>query len=86
MIVKSARKKDSPIDIKFNSKDGTTYSLERKSYIKYLGVLIDDTMPLKHHISYICSRISRNTGIISLLYGRVSKGLETIKFKNLTAV
>ena len=31
-LVYSARKKDSPIDIKFNSKDGTTNSLERKSY------------------------------------------------------
>ena len=66
-LVYSARKKDSPIDIKFNSKDGTTYSLERKSYIKYPGVLIDDTMSWKHHISYISSRISRNAGIISKL-------------------
>ena len=69
MIAKSARKKDSPIDIKLNSKDGTIYSLERKSY---KGVLIDDTMSWKHHISHICSRISCNTRIISKLRHHLS--------------
>ena len=67
MIIKSSRKKDASIDIMLTSKDGTTFSLERKSSIKYLGVMIDDTMSWKHHISYICSRISRNTGIIAKL-------------------
>ena len=40
---------------------------ERKSYIKYLGVIIDDSMSWKHHITYICSCISRNTEIMSKL-------------------
>ena len=31
--------------------------------IKYLGVLVDDTISWKYHISHICSRIFRNTGI-----------------------
>ena len=67
MIVKSARKKDMTIDIQIRSKDGSCHSLERKHCIKYLGVMIDDSISWKNHISYICSRISRNTGIISKL-------------------
>ena len=35
--------------------------------IKYLGVLLDETMSFNHHISYICTRIARNNGIISKL-------------------
>ena len=35
--------------------------------IKYLGVMIDNSLSWKYHISYICSRISRNTGIVSKL-------------------
>ena len=37
--------------------------IEKKHCIKYLGVLIDDTISWNYHISYTCSRISRNTGI-----------------------
>ena len=28
-------------------------SLERKTYVKYLGVLIDENLSWKHHINYI---------------------------------
>ena len=35
--------------------------------MKYLGVLLDETMSFNHHISYICARIARNNGIISKL-------------------
>ena len=35
--------------------------------IKYLGVLLDETISFNHHISYICTRIARNNGIISKL-------------------
>ena len=72
MIVKSARKRDATINIKLRSIDGTSYSLERKHHIKYLGVTIDDSMSWKYHISYICTQISRNTGIISRLRHYVS--------------
>ena len=37
------------------------------NYIKYLGIMIDDCVSWKYHISYICSQISRNIGIISKL-------------------
>ena len=35
----------------------------KKHCIKYLRVLIDDTILWNYHLSYTCSRISRNTGI-----------------------
>ena len=44
-----------------------TRGLEKRTYIKYLGVLIDDTLSWKHQVSYLCTRISRNTGIVGKL-------------------
>ena len=67
MIVKSKRKRDAPINIEIKGKDGESRLLERKNCIKYLGVMIDDSICWKHHIAYVCSRIARNTGIISKL-------------------
>ena len=67
MVVKSVRKKDIPISLNIISSDGSIYSLERKQCIKYLGVMIDESLSWKYHISFVCSRISRNTGIISKL-------------------
>ena len=43
------------------------FSLERKDYIKYLGVLIDNHLTWKYHISHVASKISRNIGIIARL-------------------
>ena len=43
--------------------DGESYSLEQKDHVKYLGVIIDDKLNWKYHISFLCSKISRNTGI-----------------------
>ena len=67
MIVKSSKKKDDQVNIKIESADGTINVLQRKQKIKYLGVLLDETMSFNHHISYICTRIARNNGIISKL-------------------
>ena len=44
-------------------KDGSQYILEKKNYIKYLGVSTDKTISWKYHISHIRSKISKNTGI-----------------------
>ena len=41
--------------------------VEEKKITKYLGVMIDESVSWKYHISYICSRVSRNVGIISKL-------------------
>lgn len=67
MIIKSPRKKEVNITITLKGKNNTSHSIERKSAIKYLGVFIDSTLSWKQHISYTCSRIARNTGIISKL-------------------
>ena len=34
---------------------------------KYLGVMIDSALTWKYHISYVCAKLSRNTGVISKL-------------------
>ena len=41
--------------------------LERKDYVKYLGVLIDSNLTWKQHILFISSKISKSLGIISRL-------------------
>lgn len=41
--------------------------LERKDYVKYLGILIDSNLTGKHHISHIASKISKSVGIICRL-------------------
>ena len=65
MIIKSQKKKDDQVNVNIESADGTINVLQRKQKIKYLGVLLDETMSFNHHISYICTRIARNNGIIS---------------------
>lgn len=41
--------------------------LERKDYVKYLGILIDSNLTWKQHISFISSKIRKSLGIISRL-------------------
>ena len=67
MIIKSSRKTSENIEIKLISMDGSCHLLRKKDHIKYLGVMIDESLSWKYHISYICSRVSRNIGIISKL-------------------
>ena len=64
MLVKPKRKKDGCIVIKFSNTDGSSIQIERKSYVKYLGVILDESLLWKQQISYVNSRISRNAGII----------------------
>ena len=64
VIIKSAQKRIiSPVNITMPNNKGYTTSLEQKNRIKYLGVWIDDKINWKSHISFICSRISKNSGI-----------------------
>ena len=67
MIIKSARKRDMEISLNISNSDGSSHVLERKQCIKYLGVMIDESLTWKHHIAFVCSRISRNIGIMSKL-------------------
>ena len=54
LIVKSRQKRDFEVNIKIENENGTFTFLERKDRIKYLGVLVDETVSFRHHISYIC--------------------------------
>ena len=63
MTIKSRKKKDDQVNINIESADDTINVLKKKQKIKYLGVLLDETMSFNHHISYICTRIARNNGI-----------------------
>ena len=65
MIIKSVRKKDMEISLNISNSDGSFHSLERKQCIKYLGVMLDESLTWKYHIAFVCSRLSRN--IISKL-------------------
>ena len=67
MIIKSSRKISGNMEVKLQSVDGSCHLLRKKDHIKYLGVMIDESLSWKYHISYICSRVSRNIGIISKL-------------------
>ena len=67
MIIKSSRKVSGNMEVKLHSMDGSCHILRKKDHIKYLGVMIDESLSWKYHISYICSRVSRNIGIISKL-------------------
>ena len=41
MIIKSPKRKTNVIwDVKLTNNDGSAYGLEKRTYIKYLGVLI----------------------------------------------
>ena len=41
MIIKSNRKASGSIEVKLQNIDGSSYLIERKDHIKYLGVMID---------------------------------------------
>ena len=67
MIIKSARKRDMELSLNISNSDGSSHVLERKQCIKYLGVMIEESLTWKYHIAFVCSRISRNIGIMSKL-------------------
>ena len=68
MIIKSVKKRTAQsLLILIQNNDGTSQSLERKHCIKYLRVMINEFLTWNYHISFVCSRISRNTGLIAKL-------------------
>ena len=42
-------------------------SLERKEFLKYLGIFIDQNLTWKHHIDHVAFKISRYVGLLSKL-------------------
>ena len=67
MILKSNRKASGSIEVKLQNMDGSSYLLERKDHIKYLGIMIDKSISWKYHIFYTCFSISSNVSVISKL-------------------
>ena len=62
------RKPDYNVTLKMYDNDlKILTSLERKHYVKYLGVLIDSHLSWRYHIEYISSKISKGVGIIARL-------------------
>ena len=51
----------------FDHHADTFIPLECKNYVKYLGVLVDESLSWKHHIPHIASKIIISVGIISRL-------------------
>ena len=51
----------------FDIETGDFVLLGQKTYIKYLGILIDSNPTWKYHISYITSKISKTIGVIARL-------------------
>ena len=51
----------------FDSRVNKYFNHERKEYVKYLGVMIDNHLSWKHHINYVALKICRNIGILSKL-------------------
>ena len=73
IILKSSRKTSENIKMKLQSMDGSCHLLNKNDHIKYVAVMIDESLSWKYHIFYICSRVSRNIGIISKLIHYLSK-------------
>lgn len=63
----------------FTNKDGNSIFLEKKDYIKYLGVLIDEKLSWKYHIAYVSLIIAQNIGIFSKLRLCMSLALGLLK-------
>ena len=68
VIFSHYRKKVSAVNIKiFDNSQNKFISLERKKYVKYLGLLIDENLSLKPHIDFICNKISKIVGLLAKL-------------------
>ena len=51
----------------FDCEKNRRVSLEHKSYIKYLGVLIDENLSWKNHLDCVITKISKTIGMIAKL-------------------
>ena len=51
----------------YDKNTGQYLSLDRKNYVKFLGVFIDSNLKWSHHINYVALKISRIVGIIARL-------------------
>ena len=68
MIIKSARKRDVEISLNITNSDGSSHVLERKQCIKYLGVMIDESLTWKHICLFVYISKYRNHVEIEVLF------------------
>ena len=68
MLGNHQKKIDYQVNLRIFDNDSQTFlPLEQKSYVKYLGLLIDSNLSWKYHIGHITSKISKTVGIIARL-------------------
>ena len=48
-------------------------NLPQTDYVKYLGVLLDDCLTFKNHISKLCDKLKKYTGVFYLLRHNLPK-------------
>ena len=51
----------------YNNDFKRSVPLEQKTFVKYLGILIDNNLSWKYHIDYISSKVSKGIGMIATL-------------------
>ena len=59
----------------FNPTLNTRVILEMKDFVKYLGIMIDSELSWKHHIDFICHKISRSVGTIAKMWHYIPRHL-----------
>ena len=52
----------------FDNANNKYVSLERKEFVKYLGIFIDQNLTWKHHIDHVAFKISRYVRLLSKLH------------------
>ena len=57
--------------------------MEHKSYVKYLGVLIDENLSWKNHLDCVITKISKTIGMIAKLRHSVPSSVLTNIYKSL---
>ena len=67
----------------FDSEKNRRISSEHKSYIKYLGVLIDENLSWKNHLDCVITKISKTIGMIAKLRHFVPSSVLTNIYKSL---
>ena len=45
----------------FDNEQNKNIALERKKFVKYLGILIDHNLTWKHHVDYVALKVGRVT-------------------------
>ena len=67
----------------FDNEKNRRVTLEHKSYIKYLGVLIDENLSWKNHLDCVITKISKTIGMIAKLRHFVPSSVLTNIYKSL---